>query len=76
MCTLVEVFSSCYDNFLTLSKFPDLFGKVFLITFKFSFLDFSTFFSEEQCKQNNLITYFLIRFAQTKIPLFISVTTG
>ena len=33
---LVEELSNCYDYFLRLSGFPDLFGKVFLITFKFS----------------------------------------
>ena len=36
ICTLVEELSNCHDYFLRLSRFPDLFGKVFLIAFKFS----------------------------------------
>ena len=36
MCTLVEELSNCYKNFSRLSGFPDVFDKVFLITFKFS----------------------------------------
>ena len=43
-------------SFFKLLGFPDLFGKVFLINFKFSLLDFSSNgFSREQCKQNKLI---------------------
>ena len=34
MCTLVEELSNSCDYFLKLSRFPDFFGKVFLITFK------------------------------------------
>ena len=34
--TLVEELSKCYDYFFRLSGLPDLFDKVFLITFKFS----------------------------------------
>ena len=45
MYILVEELSSCYDYFLRLSGFPDLFGKVFLITFKFGF---PTTFLQEQ----------------------------
>ena len=33
---LVEELSNCYENFSRFSGSPDLFGKVFLITFKFS----------------------------------------
>ena len=36
MCTLVEKLSNCYGYFFKLSGFPDLFGKAFLMTFKFS----------------------------------------
>ena len=36
MCMLVEELSYCYDYFLRLSGFLNLFGKIFLITFKFS----------------------------------------
>ena len=35
---------NCCTYFLRLSGFPDLSGKVFLITFKFSELDYSTMF--------------------------------
>ena len=48
MCTLVEELSNCYDYFLRLSGFPDLFGKLFLITFNFSLFDFSTIFLQEK----------------------------
>ena len=41
-CALVGKFSSCYNYFLMFSKFPDSVVKIFLINFKFSFLDFST----------------------------------
>ena len=34
MCTLVGELSDWYDYFLRLSGFSDLFGKVFLVTFK------------------------------------------
>ena len=34
-----------YDNFLKLSGFADLFDKVFMINFKFSLLENSTFFA-------------------------------
>ena len=36
MFTLVEELSNCYDFFWRHSGFPNLFGKVFLTTFKFS----------------------------------------
>ena len=36
MGTLIEKLSNCCDYFLRLSGFPDLSGKVFLITFQFS----------------------------------------
>ena len=60
MCTLVQKLSNGSDYFLRLSRFPDLFGKVFLITFKFSFFDFSTTFSQERCNENSLISFFII----------------
>ena len=41
---LVEELSNCYDYFLRLLGFPNLFGKVFLITLKFSYCDVSTTF--------------------------------
>ena len=44
MDTLVEKLLNCCHCFLTLSGFPDLSGKVFLITFKFSSLDYLTMF--------------------------------
>ena len=50
MDTLVEELSNCYDTFLMLLGFPHLFGKVFLITFKFSLFESSTAFLQEQCK--------------------------
>ena len=36
MCILVQGLSKCYDYFLRFSGFLGLFGKVFMITFKFS----------------------------------------
>ena len=36
MGILVEKLSNCCNYFLRLLGFPDLYGKVFLITFKFS----------------------------------------
>ena len=50
MCTLVEELSNCFDYFLRLSGFHDLFGKLFLITFEFYSFDFSTTFLREECK--------------------------
>ena len=50
MCTLIEEFSNGYEYFLKLLGFTDLFGKVFLITFKFSQLDFSTTFCQNNKK--------------------------
>ena len=50
MCTLVEELSSFYNYFLRLSGFSDLFGKIFLITFKFSQFDFSATLSQEKSK--------------------------
>ena len=48
MGTLVEKLLNCFDYFLRLSGFPDLSGKEFLMTFKFSLLDYSTML----CKNN------------------------
>ena len=45
MCRLAEEPSNCYDYFLRLSRFPNLFGKVFLISFNFS--DFYDFLDEK-----------------------------
>ena len=53
MCTVVEELSNCYDYFLRLSEFPDLFGDVFLILFKFSFLDFSTILGESNANKTS-----------------------
>ena len=33
--------SNCYDYVLRISEFPDLFGNVFLISYRFSLFDFS-----------------------------------
>ena len=46
---------NCYD-FFRLSEFLDLFGKVCLITVRFSLLDFSNISCKKQYKQNSLIT--------------------
>ena len=57
MDTLAEKPSNCCDYFFRLSGFPDIFDKVFLITFKFSSLDHSTMF----CKsKGNKTVYFLL----------------
>ena len=42
MPTLVGELSNCYDYFFRLLEFPDLFGKVFLITSELFQLDFQT----------------------------------
>ena len=59
MGILVEELSNYYDYFLRCLGFPDLFGKVFLITFKFSLFDFSTTFLQEKLKKNSLISFFI-----------------
>ena len=56
MGTLVEKLSNCYNYFLRLSGFPDLSGKVFLIPFKFSELDYSTKFRKSNV---NKIVFFV-----------------
>ena len=55
MSTLVEKLSNCCHYFLRLSGFPDLSSKVFLITFEFPSLDYSTLF----CNNNVNKTVFL-----------------
>ena len=47
MRILVEKLSSCCDHFLRLSGFLDLSGKVLLVQFKFSLLDYSTMVSRK-----------------------------
>ena len=55
---LVQELFNCYDHFFRFSGFPNLFSKVFLIIFKFSWLLFySNGFSLEHCKQNNAIGF-------------------
>ena len=51
MGTLVERLPSCFHYFLRLSGFLDLSGKVSLITFKFSSLDYSTIFCNSNVQQ-------------------------
>ena len=46
MGTLIEKVLNCGDYFLRLSAFPDLPDKVFLISFKFSLLDYATMFDK------------------------------
>ena len=58
MDTLVEKISNCCNYFSRLSGFLDLSGKVFLITFKFSQLDFSTMF--RNCNVNKAVYFFLV----------------
>ena len=53
MDTLVEKLSNCCDYFLRVSRFPDLSGKVFLVTFKFSYVEYSTMF-----RNSNAINFF------------------
>ena len=43
--TLVKELLNCIDYFFRLSVFPDLSGKVFLITFKFSLRAYSLYFA-------------------------------
>ena len=72
MCTLIEELSQLlWLFFFRLSGFPDLFFKVFLITFKFSFFDFSTTFLQEHCKWNCLISFFITERLKW---LFITIT--
>ena len=58
MDALVEKLSKCCDYFSRLSGFPDLSGKVFLITFKFSLLDYSTTFCNSNV--NKTVKFFAI----------------
>ena len=51
---LVEKLSNRYDYFLRRSGFPDLFGKVFLIFFKFSLLTFQLLL----CKWNDTLSQY------------------
>ena len=60
MYLLVEEFSNCFDYFLRLSgpsRFPDLFGKVVLITLNSPYLNLQQLF----CKSNGSKTYLKIR---------------
>ena len=61
MCTSDEELSNCYDYFLKVAGFLNLFGKVIMITFKFSQCDFSTTLLQEQSKQNSLISFFIMQ---------------
>ena len=45
MYTVLVKLSSCYDYDFEPSGFPDLFGKVFLITFKIFLFDFLQHFA-------------------------------
>ena len=45
-CKYYWEISNCYNHFLRFSDFPDFYGKVFLINFKFSQLYFSAIFRE------------------------------
>ena len=57
-CILVGELSNCCYHFLRLVEFSGLFGKYFVISSKFSQLDFfPNGFSREQCKQKNLISF-------------------
>ena len=58
MDTLVEKLSKCCDYFLRLSGFPDLSGKIFLITFKYSELDCSTMFRKSNVDKT--VKFFLV----------------
>ena len=77
MCTLVKEISNWYDCFLRLSGFPDLFGKVFLITFKFSLFESSATFlqEQEQCKKDSLISLFILQrgFNDSHTSLFLKL---
>ena len=54
--TLVRKLFNCYNYFLRLSKFLDLFSKVFPMNLKFSWLDFLAYL-REQCKQKCFWSY-------------------
>ena len=47
--------------FFRISGFPDFFGKAFLITYKFSKIDFSTAFQQQDCNKNSLIRSFMMQ---------------
>ena len=55
--TLVRNLFNCHDNFLRLSEFPDLFGKVFWSFWNSPNLIFQAF-REMKCKQNNFFKRF------------------
>ena len=65
MATLAERLSNCCDYFLRLSEFPDLSGKVFLITFKFSQLDYSPMFRKNDV--NKIAKFYLASFKYREI---------
>ena len=58
MCTLVEKLLKCCNHFLKLSEFPALSGKVYLITFKFSYLDCLKMFRKSNV--NKIVYLFLV----------------
>ena len=58
------------DNDNGLSGFPDLFGKVFLISFKFFWLDFSTVFCEDNRYKASLLISLQYRDITTAIILY------
>ena len=51
MCTLAEELSNWCEYFLKLSGFLDLFGKVFLIVFKFSLFESLLLFCNSNAKK-------------------------
>ena len=57
MYTLIGELYNWHNYFLRLLGFPDLFGKVFLITFKFSQLGFYTIFGKNNESENSLISF-------------------
>ena len=64
--------STCCDYIFRLSGFPDLSGKVFLITFKFSWLGYSTIFGKSNA--NKQFFCFLVSLEHREIKKLKTVT--
>ena len=62
------------QSFLRLSGFPDFFGKMLLVSFKFSLLGFSTVFRESNINKISILT--MISFITKEILMIIALHNG
>ena len=71
MGTLVEQLSNCCDYFLRLSGFPNLSGKMCLITFKFSKLEYSTIFRKSNVNKTVWFLYLVsLKYREITVKLY------